>query len=41
LLVENKKLPRKQRYTAHKIFKAIQAKGYPGAESTVRGYISI
>lgn len=40
LLVENKKLPRKQRYTAHKIFKAIQAKGYPGAESTVRGYIS-
>ncbi len=40
LLAENKKLPRKQRYTARKIYKAIQAKGYSGSESTVRGYVS-
>ena len=39
LLEGNKKLPRKQRYTAHKMFEAVQAKGYSGAESTVRGYI--
>ena len=39
LLTENERLPRKQRYTSHKIFKAIEAIGYPGGESTVRRYI--
>jgi len=40
LLEENERLPRKQRYTGHRIYKDIQAKGYNGAESTVRGYIA-
>lgn len=39
LLVENERLPRKQRYTSHKIYKAIEADGYRGSESTVRGHI--
>jgi len=39
LLAENSKLPRKQRYTSHKIFEQIVKAGYQGAESTVRGYI--
>ncbi len=39
LLVENRTLPRKQRYTAHRIFALIWADGYRGAESTVRGYV--
>lgn len=39
LLVENGELPRKQRYTSHKIFREIVKAGYQGAESTVRGYI--
>ena len=40
LLEENERLPRKQRYTGHRIYRDIQAKGYSGAESTVRGYIA-
>ena len=40
LLVENERLPRKQRYTGHKIYQAIQKEGYAGSESTVRGYIA-
>lgn len=39
LLAENGKLPRKQRYTSHKVFEQIVKAGYEGAESTVRGYI--
>ena len=39
-LAENERLPRKQRYTAHKIFKDLQAAGYVGSESTVRGYVT-
>lgn len=39
LLVENEQMPRKQRYTGHKIYKLIQTDGYTGSESTVRGYI--
>jgi len=34
LLTENKQLPRKQRYTAHKIYLAIQQEGYSGSESS-------
>jgi transposase len=39
LLEENKHLPRKQRYTSHKMYKVIHAEGYAGRESTVRGYV--
>lgn len=38
LLEENERLPRKQRYTGHKIYQDIRAKGYAGSESRVRGY---
>lgn len=40
LVADNAQLPRKQRYTSHKIFTLLRAEGYRGAESTVRGYIS-
>ncbi|MBS3784859.1 MAG: IS21 family transposase [Anaerolineae bacterium] len=40
LLEENERLPRKQRYTGHRIYRDIQGRGYSGAESTVRGYIA-
>jgi len=40
LLTGNEQMPRKQRYTSHKIYKDIEAKGYTGSESTVRGYIA-
>jgi len=36
---ENERLPRKQRYTARRIFDIIRAEGYKGCESTVRQYI--
>ncbi len=39
LLRENEKLPPKQRYTGHKIYKAVQKEGYQGCESGVLGYI--
>ncbi len=40
LLVQNKTLPRKQRWTTPMIFKEIEKDGYQGAESTVRHYVS-
>lgn len=40
LLAENERLPRKQRYTSHKIYEALQAAGYGGSESNVRRYIA-
>ncbi|MDQ5853437.1 MAG: IS21 family transposase [Chloroflexota bacterium] len=39
LLGENDRLPRKQRYTTHKMFTLIQAAGYRGSQSHVRAYI--
>lgn len=39
LWAENKTLPRKQRYTAHRIFTLLQAEGFSGSESAVRTYI--
>lgn len=39
LLVENKRLPRKQRYTAHKIFQLLQKEGYSGSESSVQNHL--
>ena len=40
LLAENERMPRKQRYTAHKIFEVLQAAGYRGSEPSVRGYVA-
>ena len=40
LLHQNDRLPRKQRYTAHRIFEVLREEGYQGCESTVRHYIS-
>ena len=40
LLTESERQPRKQRYTARKIFHMLQNEGYPGSESTVRRYVS-
>ena len=40
LLAENARLPRKQRYTAHKIFEQVQAVGYAGSEAGVHVYVS-
>jgi transposase len=39
LLMENRRLPRKQRYTGRRIYQQIRSEGYTGAESTVRRYI--
>jgi transposase len=39
-LTHNEQLPRKQRYTSHRIFEIIQAEGYDGCESRVRQYIA-
>lgn len=39
MLEENEHLPRKQRYTGHKMYEAIYAEGYRGSEPTVRRYI--
>src|SRR6266550_2055440 len=39
LLIQNEQLPRKQRYTSHKIFEILQAEGYTGSESRIRQYI--
>jgi transposase len=37
-LQENRRLPRKQRYTAHKLFELLQTEGYSGSESTIQAY---
>lgn len=39
LLAAAESMPRKQRYTGHKIFELLVAAGYRGAESSVRAYI--
>ena len=38
LLQENSRLPKKQRYTGHKLFELLQAQGYGGSESSVQMY---
>ena len=40
LLAANEKLPIKQRYTGHLIFKELTQVGYQGSESTVRHYVA-
>ncbi len=39
LIAEEASLPRKQRYTTHKIFELMQAEGYQGSESNLRRYV--
>ena len=41
LLAENERLPRKQRYTGHKIYQDLYEQGYRGSESGVRRYIGL
>jgi len=40
LLAENAHLPRKQQYTAHKIYELLQAEGYQGSEVRVRLHVT-
>lgn len=40
LLVESEGLPRKQRYTGHRIYELVWAEGYRGSEASVLGYVS-
>jgi transposase len=40
LIAENQNMPRKQRYTARKIFLEIQKDGYAGSEGSVRRYVA-
>ena len=40
LLHQNESLPRKQRYTVHRMFEVLQAEGYQGSESRIRQYVS-
>ena len=39
LLADSEQLPRKQRYTGHKIFTILQSEGYTGSEPGIRRYI--
>jgi transposase len=39
LLQQNERLPRKQRYTAHRIFEVIREEGFQGSETTVRMHV--
>ena len=39
LLLEREQMPRKQRYTGHKIYQILQQEGYAGSEPSVRRYI--
>lgn len=40
LILESEQLPRKQRYTGHKIYQLVQAEGYTGSEGGVHHYVS-
>jgi transposase len=40
LLQQNEQMPRKQRYTAHKIFEILRTEGYQGSESHLRRYLA-
>jgi transposase len=39
LLKESETLPRKQRYTAHKIYELVQQEGYAGSEGNIHNFI--
>jgi transposase len=40
LLDDSEKMPRKQRYTGHKIYQLLQVVGYTGSEGSVHNYVS-
>lgn len=40
LIEESERLPRKQRYTGHKIYQLVKEEGYPGSEGNVHRYVS-
>jgi len=40
LMERNERLPKKQRYTSHKIFEVLQSEGYQGCESRIRQHIA-
>lgn len=40
LIEESEGLPRKQRYTAHKIYEMLRGEGYEGSEGSVHNYVS-
>jgi len=40
LLTQNATFPRKQQYTAHKIYEILVAEGYQGSESHLRRYVA-
>lgn len=40
LLAESASLPRKQRYTAHRIYECLRGAGYTGSEASVHGYVT-
>ena len=40
LIIESEQMPRKQRYTGHKIYQLVQAEGYQGSEGNVHHYVS-
>jgi len=40
LITESESLPRKQRYTGHKIYQLVHAEGYQGSEGNVHRYVS-
>jgi transposase len=40
LLDESDRLPRKQRYTAHKVYEILVSEGYQGSEGSVHNYVS-
>jgi len=39
LLLQSEQMPRKQRYTGHKVYELLKAEGYSGSESNLRRYI--
>jgi transposase len=40
MVAENKRLPKKQRWTTPRMFEQLVAEGYEGAESTVRHHVA-
>jgi transposase len=41
LIRESEQMPRKQRYTGHKIYQLLQIEGYHGSESNLHRYVSL
>ena len=41
LMKESEQMPRKQRYTGHKIYQLLQMEGYRGSESNLHRYVSL